>query len=44
MIASGRLTSSRLESTDRNNKSLIGMEFAGFNKTGQRVMGMFSTG
>ncbi|EFN64046.1 Fatty acid synthase [Camponotus floridanus] len=41
MIASGRLT---IESTDRNNNSLIGMEFAGFTKTGQRVMGLCSAG
>ncbi|EFN63051.1 Fatty acid synthase [Camponotus floridanus] len=43
MIASGRLTIESI-TTERNNNSLIGMEFAGFNKTGQRIMGLCSTG
>lgn len=42
MIASGRLT---IESTtERNSNSSIGLEFVGFNKTGQRIMGLCSTG
>ncbi|XP_025262580.1 fatty acid synthase-like [Camponotus floridanus] len=43
MIASGRLTIESI-TTERNNNSLIGMEFAGFNKTGKRIMGLCSTG
>ncbi|XP_025266595.1 fatty acid synthase-like isoform X1 [Camponotus floridanus] len=43
MIASGRLAIESI-TTERNNNSLIGMEFAGFNKTGQRIMGLCSTG
>jgi len=42
MIASGRLAESI--ATERNNNSLIGIEFVGFNKTGQRIMGLCSTG
>lgn len=41
MIASGRLTIESI-TTERNNNSLIGMEFVGFNKTGQRIMGLCS--
>ncbi|XP_070169898.1 fatty acid synthase-like [Polyergus mexicanus] len=41
MIASGRLVSTSVE---RNNSILIGMEFVGFNKNGQRIMGLCSNG
>lgn len=42
MIASGRLTSTFSASfTDvQNNSPLIGIEFVGFNKSGQRIMGL----
>ncbi|XP_025264489.1 fatty acid synthase-like [Camponotus floridanus] len=42
MIASGRLTESI--TTEGNNNSLIGMEFVGFNKIGQRIMGLCPMG
>jgi len=37
MTASGRLTIESI-TTERNNNSLIGMKFVGFNKTRQRIM------
>ncbi|XP_050452236.1 fatty acid synthase-like [Cataglyphis hispanica] len=40
MTASGRLISTSVAPFEQNNSSLIGMEFVGFNKNGQRVMGM----
>ncbi|XP_072763295.1 fatty acid synthase-like [Anoplolepis gracilipes] len=44
MTASGKLISTSFESIafDRNGSSLIGMEFVGFNKNGQRIMGLCS--
>ncbi|KAL6446809.1 hypothetical protein ACFW04_001324 [Cataglyphis niger] len=44
MIASGRLISTSVASFEENNSSLIGMEIVGFNKNGQRVMGMCPNG
>ncbi|KMQ82485.1 fatty acid synthase, partial [Lasius niger] len=45
MIASGRLYLELFSQSDESNKnSSIGMEFVGFNKNGQRIMGMCSTG
>ncbi|KMQ82108.1 fatty acid synthase, partial [Lasius niger] len=43
MIASGRLNLESI-SDEPNNSSLIGMEFVGFNKNGQRIMGMGAFG
>jgi len=43
LTASGRLTTESI-TIDRNINSLIGIEFVGFNKTGQRVMGLCSAG
>ncbi|XP_072763175.1 fatty acid synthase-like [Anoplolepis gracilipes] len=43
MIASGRLTVESI-AVERNNSSLIGMEFVGFNQNEQRIMGLCSTG
>ncbi|XP_070148748.1 fatty acid synthase-like [Polyergus mexicanus] len=44
MIASGKLILTSAESFKRNNDSLIGMEFVGFNQNGQRIMGMCLNG
>ncbi|XP_029673588.1 fatty acid synthase-like [Formica exsecta] len=44
MVASGRLMLTSLELLEQKNSSLIGMEFVGFNKNGQRVMGLCSNG
>ncbi|XP_070170837.1 fatty acid synthase-like [Polyergus mexicanus] len=44
MIASDRLISTSVASFERNNSFLIGMEFVGFNKNGQRIMGLCSNG
>ncbi|XP_070172151.1 fatty acid synthase-like [Polyergus mexicanus] len=44
MIASDRLISTSVVSFERNNSFLIGMEFVGFNKNGQRIMGLCSNG
>ncbi|KAL6424559.1 hypothetical protein ACFW04_009934 [Cataglyphis niger] len=44
MIASGRLISTSVLSFEQNNSSLIGMEFVGFNKNGQRIMGLCISG
>ena len=42
MIASGKLREYIADAS--NNSSLIGMEFVGFNKNGQRIMGMCASG
>ncbi|KAL6446819.1 hypothetical protein ACFW04_001327 [Cataglyphis niger] len=44
MIASGRLILTSVASFEENNSSLIEMEIVGFNKNGQRVMGMCPNG
>ncbi|XP_072763442.1 fatty acid synthase-like [Anoplolepis gracilipes] len=44
MTASGKLVSTSFESIafDQNDSSLIGIEFVGYNKNGQRIMGLCS--
>lgn len=43
MIASGRLITESI-TVERNNNSLFGMDFVGFNKNGQRIMGLCPIG
>ena len=44
MIASGKLIGESITSIERNSNYSLGLEFVGFDKNGQRIMGLCSTG